>query len=374
MKPWLITTQVRQRFELRNLPNVMTDIDADIAVLLVVHPKELPDDTLYAIDQFILRGGRALLFVDPYSEVDVPKPDPGNPAAAMMASRASNLNQLFEAWGMSTSVTGSSVTIALPLTVTGVGNQPVRHIGLFGIDETGMDGEDIVTSGLGSINFAYPGYITVSEEASAEISPLLQSSDLAGPIPTTTLNFLRDPNQLRDNFAPTGSRYMLAARIQGVVPSAFPNGRPGTDDSADDQHLPEAQLPINVILVADTDLLTDRLWAQVQNFFGQRISTAFANNGDFVMNALDNLTGSGNLISIRGRATFTRPFTRVQELRREAESRFRDTELRLQQELTETENKLSELQAGRADSSAVIMTPEQEGRTRTISGRAAPNP
>jgi len=153
---------------------------------------------------------------------------------------------------------------------------------------------------------------------------------------------------------------MLAARIEGIVPSAFPNGRPGAGASANEQHLTEAQSPINVILVADTDLLTDRLWAQVQNFFGQRISTAFANNSDFVMNALDNLTGSGDLISVRGRATFTRPFTRVQELRREAENRFRLTEQRLQQELADTESKLSELQASREDSSAFIMTPEQE--------------
>jgi len=358
-EPWLITAQIRQSFELRSLPNVLADIDEDIAVLLVVHPKDLPDDTLYAIDQFILDGGRALLFVDPYSEVDVPAPDPGNPAAAMMASHTSTLNRLLDAWGVAVSdeVIGDD---RFALTVSGVGGQPVRHIGLFSVDETGMNDTDVVTSGLRSINFTYPGYITAADGAAAEVAMLLQSSDIAGPMPTAMLSFLRDPNQLRDDFAPTGSRYMLAARIEGIVPSAFPNGRPGAGASANEQHLTEAQSPINVILVADTDLLTDRLWAQVQNFFGQRISTAFANNSDFVMNALDNLTGSGDLISVRGRATFTRPFTRVQELRREAENRFRLTEQRLQQELADTESKLSELQASREDSSAFIMTPEQE--------------
>jgi ABC-type uncharacterized transport system involved in gliding motility auxiliary subunit len=278
----------------------------------------------------------------------------------MMASHASNLDQLLDAWGVDISeeVIGDD---RFALTVTGVGNRPVRHIGLIGVDETSMDGADIVTSGLRSINLAYSGHITVADGSAATVATLLQSSDIAGPISTSMLSVLRDLNQLREDFSPTGSQYILAARIEGVVPSAFPDGRPGAGDSADERHLIEAQSPINVILVADTDLLADRLWAQSQNFFGQRISTAFANNGDFVMNALDNLTGSGDLISIRGRATFARPFTKVQELRREAEDRFRLTEQRLQQELTETENKLSELQASREDSSALIMTPEQEG-------------
>ncbi len=114
------------------------------------------------------------------------------------------------------------------------------------------------------------------------------------------------------------------------------------------------------MLVADTDILTDRLWAQAQSFFGQQLVTAFASNGDFVINALDNLIGSNDLISIRAGATYTRPFDRVQELRREAENRFRETEQRLQRELQETEAKLGELQANREDASAMILTPEQE--------------
>jgi len=117
---------------------------------------------------------------------------------------------------------------------------------------------------------------------------------------------------------------------------------------------------INVILIADTDILTDRLWAQVQDFFGQRVSTAFAGNGDFIINSLDNMTGSGDLISVRARATFTRPFTRVQDLRLEADSRFRETEERLQQQLSETETRLSELQSSRQDASTMILSPEQE--------------
>ena len=156
---------------------------------------------------------------------------------------------------------------------------------------------------------------------------------------------------------PTGERYTIAARIQGDVPSAFPEGSPEPTES---EHLDKSTIPVNVILIADTDLLTDRLWAQIQNFFGQQIPTAFASNANFVINALDNLSGSGDLISIRSRDTYAKPFTRVQELRREAESQFRVTEEKLQSELQETESRLSELQASREDSSVMIMTPEQE--------------
>ena len=176
---------------------------------------------------------------------------------------------------------------------------------------------------------------------------------------------LQDPDAVRDAFTPTGESYLFAARLQGTVPSAFPDGpppKPDADPAADaaGAHLAESSQPINVILVADTDVLTDRLWAQTQNFFGQRLTTAFAGNGDFVTNALDNLTGSSELISIRGRAAYTRPFTRVQDLRLEAEAQFRLREQQLQQQLSDTEAKLAELQASREDSSALILSPEQE--------------
>ena len=115
------------------------------------------------------------------------------------------------------------------------------------------------------------------------------------------------------------------------------------------------------MLVADADLVADRMWVQTQDVLGQRLSTAFANNADLVVNALDNLLGSSDLISIRSRATFQRPFTRVQELGREAETRFRSAEERLQTELEETESRLGELQASRKDQGTSILSPQQEG-------------
>ncbi len=355
-EPWVVASQIQQIFELRNLTRPVSRIDDDIAVLMVVHPKLLSDDTLYAIDQFIMRGGKALIFVDPYAEADVPGADPNNPGPVIMASRASNLNRLLNPWGISVAENEFVGDDRFALTVSGPGGRPSRHIGLISVDKFGIDESDIVTAGLASINFAYAGWITIEAEAPSSITPLVQSSDLAGAISTATLGLLSDPNQLRTSFTPTGTRYPLAVRIEGIVPSAFP----AAPENTGPEHLAESVESINVILVADTDLLTDRLWTQVQNFFGQRIATAFASNSDFVINALDNLTGSGDLISVRGRETYTRPFTKVQELSRLAEDRFRQTEQRLQQELLDAEPTLQELQASREDRSAVILTSEQE--------------
>jgi ABC-type uncharacterized transport system involved in gliding motility auxiliary subunit len=358
-EPWIIMSQIDQLFEVRTLTGTTAEIDPEIAVLFIVHPKALSDTTLYAIDQFILRGGRALLMVDPYAEADMPPQDPNNPAAAMMADRASSLNRLIEAWGLSVSTDEYIADDRFALQVTGFDRRPVRHIGLLGIDQTAIDRTDIVSAELNNLNLGYPGYITIEEEAQATMMPLITSSDMAAPLGTAGLGFIRDPAELRNGFTPTGQQYILAARIQGTVPSAFTDGPPDGATGKDD-HLSESVDSINVILVADTDILTDRLWAQVQDFFGQRISTAFAGNGDFITNSLDNLTGSGDLISVRARATFSRPFTRVQNLRLEAEGRFRETEEGLQQELRDTETKLSELQAGREDVSTTILSPEQE--------------
>jgi ABC-type uncharacterized transport system involved in gliding motility auxiliary subunit len=362
-EPWIIAEQMQQLFTVQSLSPELESIGDDIDVLMVVHPKDLSPATRYAIDQFVLGGGRALIFVDPYAESDAaPPPMPGMPP---MGGGSSELNDLLGAWGVrvpSETVIGDE---RFALTVSGLGNRPVRYLPLIGVDETGLNKEDVTTATLRNINLGFPGYIELLENPAATVTALIESSDRAGTLASAGLAMLQDPDAVRDAFTPTGESYLFAARLQGTVPSAFPEGpppKPDADPAADASsgHLAESSQPINVILVADTDVLTDRLWAQTQNFFGQRLTTAFAGNGDFVTNALDNLTGSSDLISIRGRAAYTRPFTKVQDLRLEAEAQFRLREQQLQQQLNDTEAKLAELQASREDSSALILSPEQE--------------
>lgn len=356
---WVVADQLRQVFDLRVLEAGLDKLDDEIKVLMLVHPKNLPDDSLYAIDQFILRGGRAVIFVDPMAEVD--QGDPGDPMSGA-PGQASTLGKLFGAWGIGMDTGNVVGDDRYALTVGGMDSQPVRHLGIIGIDATGMSQDDVITSGLNVVNLAFAGHITRNDGAAAELVPLLQSSDKAALIPTERLMMARDPEMLRTDFAPAGERYTLAARITGKLPSAFPaDGRKG--------HIAVAAEPVNIVLVADADLLADRMWVQTQNIFGQRLSTAFANNGDLAVNALDNLLGSGDLIGIRSRATFQRPFTRVQELRREAEDRFRAAEQGLQDELRETEARLGELQASRTDEGTAILSPQQEAEIERFQAR-----
>ena len=366
-QPWVIMTQGRQLFEIRELTPGMAQIDADIGVLWIVHPRGLDETTLYAIDQFVLRGGRALIFVDPFAEIDMSTTDP----ATMAAGSPSDLGPLFAAWGIEYSTENTVADVRYALSVNaGPGSRPIRHIGLLGLDGLAMNTDDIVTSGLASINLGTAGSFSVADGSDTTLVPLLTSSTSAGTLPTIQFQFLSDPAALLDGFIPSGETYVLAARLEGALTSAFPDGPPAADADSEDEAADQTELALpahltstdsaNIILVGDVDILSDRLWAQSQNFFGQQLITAFANNGDFVINALDNLSGSAALIGIRSRASFSRPFTRVDDLRRVAEAEFRETEQRLQAELAETEQRLGELQTARSDVGSLLMSDEQQ--------------
>ena len=351
-EPWVVYGQAGQLFEMRTLPPGFTEIDEDIDVLWLVHPRNLETEALYAIDQFVLGGGRALIFLDPFAEVDMAAAamDP----AAMAQGSASDLEPLLSGWGVEFSVGEVVADNRYALSVTTAFNpRPVRHVGLLGLDETAIDSEDVITDGLYNINVGTSGHFRVGEDSTIELQPLLSSSNDATVMPAIQMQMLTDPEALLDDFAPSGETYILAARLTGPLNSAFPDGPPAGD------HLASTDAA-NIILVGDVDILSDRLWVQQQNFLGQVLATAFANNGDFLINALDNLSGSADLIGIRARGTYTRPFTRVQELRRQADAQFRQTEQRLQAELTDTENRLSELQDARSDQGSLLMSEEQQ--------------
>ncbi len=363
---WILAEQIEGLFELRRVATSASRIDDDIDVLMVVHPKDLADTTLYAIDQFILGGGKALIFVDPRAEMDRPA-NPNDPMAAMQASQSSDLARLFEAWGVTYSPSQIVGDRELALSITmRPGEPPVRHVGMLGLTTDNLDQDDVVSGGLDQVNVAMVGYFGKADDAAIELIPLVESSADAMPLAADRLRFLADPNELLNDFQATGERYVIATRLRGELETAFPDGAPAAaegeaeDETAETiEHRSTSDGEVSMILVADTDILTDRLWVQVNRFFGQRMANAWASNGDFVINALDNLTGSNDLIGIRGRATYSRPFLRVQELEREADERWRGTIQELEAQLAQTESKLSELQASRDDENLAILTDEQ---------------
>jgi len=358
--PWFVMSQAQELFAVRNLDPTVTKIDPDVDVLVLVHPKNLPLPALFAIDQYALRGGHILVFVDPDASQDPAGADPGNPMAAMGADRSSTLEPLFKHWGISYDPKQVVVDLEHGLTVgMRAGEAPVRHIGILGLDAASLNSQDVVVAGLSTINLATAGSLAAAKDAKTQFEPLMQSSTQAGLLPVERFKALFDPSTLRDGFKPTGLRYALGARITGNVTTAFPDGPP-SGAAAPAKVLTASAKPLNVIVIADTDMLADYLWLQQRNFFGQRMAQAIANNGDLVWNALDNLAGSADLISVRGRAAFARPFTRVDALRRSAEDRFRAKEQELEQQLNRTEARLTELQSAKSTDSAAILTPAQE--------------
>jgi ABC-type uncharacterized transport system involved in gliding motility auxiliary subunit len=367
-EPWPMLTQLQDLFTIRSLSADVDHIDRDVDVLMLVHPKQLPTKTLYAIDQFVMRGGKVLLFVDPNAGADTSGQDPSNPLAGAMADHSSNLVPLLGQWGVDYDPTKVVGDLERGLEVrTSMQAPPVRHIGILGLSHDAMNKNDVVTASLDKINLATAGALSAHPGAKTLFEPLLLSSGSAGLIPTQRFNGLVDPSTLRDGFKPTGVHYALAARITGPVESAFPQGPPPDVKPAAGPpiaHLTKSSVPANIVIVADTDLLTDYLWVQTRELFGQRVQQAFANNGDFVANILDNLSGSSALISVRGRATFSRPFERVDALRRRADDRLRAKALELQAELQQTETKLTELQSKRNDQSSLMLSPEQEAELK----------
>ena len=365
-EPWVVYSEAKQLFDVRPMEANATKIDPDTNVLVLVHPKNLTPATEYAIDQYALRGGHILLFVDPLAENDSAGADPQNPMAAMTADKSSHFATLLNAWGVQFDPGKVVADRGHALSVTMRENQePVMHVGILGLDKDSFTGDDVITAGLTKINVATAGALEPLKDAKVRFEPLLQSSTDAELLPTERLRMLMDPASLLDDFKPTGRRYSLAARVTGTVHSAFPAGPPAGVTLAPGQlDLKTSSRPLNLIVFADADMLSDFLWLQAQSFFGQRMTQAFANNGDLVQNALDNLAGSADLISVRGRASFDRPFERVLKLRRVANERFHAKEQELEQQLQSTEEKLTTLQSKGSDKNSaaatLLVTPEQE--------------
>lgn len=361
---WASINQLKEVFDVRDLARDVKVIDPAIDTLLVVHPKDLPAKTLYAIDQFVLAGGKAMVFVDPLAEEDRPERDPSNPM--VMPKVDSNLEPLFKAWGISvaTDKIVGDVEDAVRVSFSGSrGPQEVEYLPWIQLHDDSMNRDDFITSKLQGVNVGTAGHIEPLKDAATKLTPLLMTGPKAGFLERDAIFFVRDPNGLREGFEPGDRRLTISARVNGPANTAFPDGPPLDEQEkrgpGDANQLKSAKDGINVIVTADTDLLADRFWVRIERFLGMQVPNPFANNADFLINAIDNLGGNDDLISLRSRGEYARPFEVVENIKREAESRFRDREQALRAKLEETENKLRELQKGQGGEGEVILTAEQ---------------
>ncbi len=340
IEPWVLIQEIRREFELRELMSDVAQIPPEITVLMLVHPQKLTQSTLYAIDQFVLRGGKLLAFVDPLSEQD-----PGAEHFGITSKdKSSDLAPLFKAWGvqMQPGKLLADGSYAL-FDSAGEGRRPIPRPFTLELPQAALSRDDPSTSGLESISLSTVGIIEPIEGATTRFTPLMHSSDYAMPLDVSRFEKTVDLDRLMQEFPLHSQRYVTAARIQGPARSAFADGIDGHRDG-----LKQTQ-QINVIVVADTDLLSDRMWLHIQDFNGRPIPQPWTDNASFVINALDNLSGSDALNSLRSRGRYSRPFTVVEQMQRKAEASFREKQSALQRRLDETERKLAQLQELRVD-------------------------
>jgi len=374
---WFVFDQVRETFDVQPVAMDVDTIPPEIDVLVVAYPKGISERTLYAIDQFVLGGGKALVTVDPFCEEDAPPRDPNNPLAGMEYPRSADAGPLFEAWGVSLVPDTVAADRGSALAVTGSGSggrmERVDYIVWLGLERERFDADDPITADLGVMNIAAPGILRPVEGASTTITPLIQTSEATMEIETSRLQFMPDPKGLLNEFEPSGVPAMIAARILGPAKSAFPDGQPAAepvegeeaDDAAAPAHLADSA-EIHVIVVADSDFMADRWWVSFRNLLGMQIPAVNADNGSFTINALDSLAGSTDLVGVRSRGSFQRRFHVIDDLQDQAEQRYLAEEQTLQEELTATNRRLTELQSERADGASVIMTPEQAEEIETF--------
>jgi ABC-type uncharacterized transport system involved in gliding motility auxiliary subunit len=356
--PWMISDQLHKQFDVEVILSEKT-IPDEIDVLMVVHPHDLSDTALYAADQFVLKGGRALVFADPLSEFkSVSSPGSGIPGEG-------TADALLRAWGleMETGKVVGDMAVSQRVSYREDNRvKTVNYLPWLALRKDLINREEVTTAQLDNLNLASVGSLLQDVNAQTSIVPLLSSSPRSMLIDAARIASAPDPAKLMSEFSPSGVSFTLAARVSGPAITAFPDGAP-VDESADEikmEHLTESKNDINVVVVADSDLLQDRFWVEIQNFFGQRLAMPMADNANLVINLLDQLGGSSDLIGIRSRASTFRPFELFNRVSQEAELKYRVKEQELVSRLEAAENKLNMLQTQRQDPESPEFTSEQE--------------
>ena len=369
-----VLEQLRQNYEVRDLSTSSDSIADDVDVLMIAQPQKLSPKTQYAIDQYVLGGGHVLVFADPYSEFSAGH---RSPMMQQTGATAADFDKMLNAWGVNL-IKGKLVADRLAATKVNFGGEdaePVDYVLWMSLKGDDINANDPITGKLTEINVGTAGALEPTKGAKTTFETLLQTSDDSELIDTSRIAGIPVPDAvgLLQDFKPTGKRYTIAARVTGLVNTAFPDGppkdpaaKPGDKTAADAAQkaaatqIKIAKEPIEIIVVADSDLLDDKFWIQFQDFLGRHVGSPFAGNGDFVQNAVDSLAGTNELINLRSRGSAVRPFTLVDKIRRTADDRYRAHEKELQDKLKASQSKLASIKPPDDASGDVQLTADQQ--------------
>jgi ABC-type uncharacterized transport system involved in gliding motility auxiliary subunit len=370
MPEQVLLAQMKQFFDVKTLTGDVDKLPDGTRVLMVVHPQELSDRTLYTIDQWVLGGNAAMIFVDPLAE-NQPNPNPrGMPMPP--PNPTSNLEGLFKAWGVKFDPTRAVGDMNLSLqTEREINGRPaaVQNPPWIALRGESLARDEAILAQLSAIIVTTAGYFESAKEG-VSLRPLLRASGNAVTFEAMqAADRTGDPRRLLANATRSATQPVIAARLFGALDSAYPEGAPGEarpdpnkpGDAADKpktETIKRSTKVLNVILFADADMLMDRNWVQQQAMFGQQMARAFANNGDFIINAVEAMAGGSALADLRGRGISWRPFELIQRMESDANDRFRAKEQELSQQLRETEQKLTQLPKA-AEGASELLSPEQ---------------
>jgi ABC-type uncharacterized transport system involved in gliding motility auxiliary subunit len=364
-KPWLAFRDLSEDYEVQELPPSTETIDSAIKTLVMIHPKELSEKTQYAIDQFVLRGGRLLAFVDPLCIADMESQPPQQPFGRPESS--SNLEKLFKAWGVGYD---PGKIVADPRAITrlqGGNNQVDENLMFLTLGKSALSKDDILTASLETLTVPLGGCFTDQTKGGLTFTPLVKASPLAGLVDSMTAQF--GGAAVRRDLKPATTPPVIAVRLAGKFKTAFPEGMPrdaagDADKDKKDELKPDASYlkegDGSVVLVADVDMLYDRFCVEELNFFGAQAYRPRNNNLTLFGNIVEQLSGSSALIGIRSRGSFERPFERVVELEENARKEWQTREQELEKELQETRQQLSQLQTQKDQTEKFILSAEQK--------------
>jgi ABC-type uncharacterized transport system involved in gliding motility auxiliary subunit len=352
-EPWVLANELKREFEVKELPLSAKEIDKDVKVLLLIHPREMSAEQEYALDQFVLRGGKLIAFVDPFAYFDQSSPQmPGMPPQGS----SSNLPRLFKAWGVEFDP-GKVISDV----VFGSGGGPNYTPTVLSLNRTAFSRDDVVTGSIETLLYAFGGAFKVKPAEGLRVTELVKSSPNSMLVDNSEATKRGD--EATRQFKPSGQALPLALRLTGKFKTAFPDGllvdkKPQPNTPA----LRESVAENSVILVADVDLLADGAAVDVQEVFGRRIVVPSNGNLALAMGMVEQFAAGDELISLRSRATAFRPLTVVRELEAEAQKQYFGKIQSLEEEVQKTTAKLQELQRaqGGAGKSAQILTPEQQ--------------
>ena len=381
-----VLTQMKQFFDVKPLSGEVEKLPDDTRVLMVVHPQNLSEKTLYTIDQWVVAGNATMIFVDPYAENQF------NPRDEAPSNQSSNLEPLFKSWGVKFDATRAVGDPDYALQIQrDVGGRPLvaQHLPWMGLRGDALARDDAILAQLSAVVMTTAGAFETTKDG-VTLRPLVRASNAAVTFDALIAGDRRqDPRRLMQEATKAPKSPILAARLTGMLDAAYPDtpkkeetkpdeakadaAKPKAakaDESnkgegkATDNTLKKSAKPANLILVGDADMLMDRNWIQMQSVGGQQVAQSFANNGDFVINAIEQMSGGAALSDLRGRGVSWRPFEVIQRMEAEADSRFRVKERELNVQLVETEQKLSKLPKA-AEGSNEAVTAEQ---AKTIEG------